>query len=272
MRRDLLRGDVSLLGVAQRILEGRSCCVVALIGAGASTAAGIPDFRSPMGLWSQPATRDLFSLEGFLSSPEAFWHRASELFLGRKPTKVHALLARLACEGLLQRVYTQNVDGLEEAAGVPSNLVVQCHGSALRTVCSTDSRHLPQKDAIEIASDLSSAAARTWQAPRCACGSLLSPDIVFLGEPLPAKFELLSGEDMHACDLLLVVGTALSVFPVAGLVSRVSMLTPRVLVNHEAVGAWRDSASRSDNYRDVLWEGDCQDGVEALAGLVGWDL
>jgi len=272
MREDVLRGKISLHGVAQRLLEGRSCRVVALIGAGASTAAGIPDFRSPLGLWSQPATRELFSLEGFLAQPEAFWQRTSELFMGRKPTKVHKFLARLAREGMLQRVYTQNIDGLEEAAGVPSDLVVQCHGSALRTVCSTDSRHVPQRVSIEIASELSSAASHTWWAPRCACGSLLRPDIVFFGEPLPANFELLSGEDMHACDMLLVIGTSLSVFPVAGLVSRVSMLTPRALVNHEAVGAWRDSGSRSDNYRDVLWEGDCQNGVEALAGFMGWDL
>lgn len=265
IRRAVLDGDVSASGIARLIADGRCRQVVALVGAGASTAAGVPDFRSPMGLWSQAATRDLFSLEGFTSKPETFWRVASELFQGRQPTKVHSFLARLAREGILRRVYTQNIDGLEAAAGVPAEKIIECHGSAMRSVCSKNGRHCPTHGPIAVGDD-------RWTAPRCGCGALLRPDIVFFGEALPVEFSRHSGEDMHDCDLLIVIGTALSVYPVAGLVNRVPQLTPRLLINNEAVGVWRSSESNEENYRDVMLKGDCDAGVDGLLRAIGWDL
>lgn len=88
-RFNVLRGELSLAGVASRLLDGRSRRVVALVGAGASTAAGIPDFRSPGGMWASGATRELFSAAGFAERPEAFWQMAGETFLDKKPTQVH---------------------------------------------------------------------------------------------------------------------------------------------------------------------------------------
>jgi NAD-dependent SIR2 family protein deacetylase len=284
-RHEVLGGDLSLRGVARRLGEGRYKNVVALIGAGASTTAGVPDFRSPNGLWSQAATRELFSLQGFLDQPEAFWRKSSELFLGRQPTKVHALLARMAKMGVLRRLYTQNIDGLEAAAGVPPDAIIECHGSAMRTVCSANRSHAAEVTPAQIAAQLTAAEGteeegmdrgvdgRRWTAPRCGCcGALLRPDIVFFGEPLPKEFSQRSGEDMDACDLLIVIGTALSVYPVAGLVSRVSQLTPRLLLNKEAVGVWRACESNAENYRDVLWKGDCDAGAEELARELGVQL
>mmetsp|Transcript_112205 Transcript_112205/g.198759 ORF Transcript_112205/g.198759 Transcript_112205/m.198759 type:complete len:738 (+) Transcript_112205:103-2316(+) len=262
-RTAVLKGDISLTGIAKRITEGRSRDIVVLVGAGASTAAGIPDFRSPMGLWSQAATRDLFSSEGFHARPEEFWRKASELFLDRCPTRTHSFLGRLASKGFLRRVYTQNIDGLEVAAGVPDDLVIECHGSSRRMVCSANRNHVTQ---IMSKIDMP----ETWQAPRCTCGALMRPDIVFFGEPLPHEFSLHSGEDLNACDLLIVVGTALNVYPVAGLVNRVSSLTPRLLINREAVGVWRGSDMNAENYRDVMWKGDCEAGAEELMQLLGW--
>lgn len=268
-RLDVLRGANSIAGVAQRVLSGRSRGVVVLMGAGASTSAGIPDFRSPAGLWRNDVTRELFSAHGFVSQPEVFWREAANLFLDRVPTRVHKLLALLAEKRLLQRVYTQNVDGLEVEAGVPSNLVIDCHGSILRSVCSQDrSHHSGAGSLVQIAAKLTAGA----EAPRCAiCGALVRPDIVFFGEPLPAAFGLHSSKDLWDCDLLIVMGTALSVYPVAGLVNQVRPLTPRLLVNRDAVGPWR-AAPGEAGYRDVFFQGECDAGAEELAVQLGWNL
>lgn len=204
-------------------------------------------------------------MEGFRANPEAFWQKSSDLFAGRSPTKTHLFLARLAEEGLLRRIYTQNIDGLEEAAGVPSEIIIECHGSAMRTVCSENRSHTVNMGPIRVDGS------ETWTAPRCSCGALLRPDIVFFGEPLPAEFNTRSGEDLHECDLLVVIGTALSVYPVAGLVNRVTPLTPRLLINREAVGVWRSCEDNVENYRDVLWKGECDEGSDELLRLLGWN-
>jgi len=82
---------------------------------------------------------------------------------------------------------------------------------------------------------------------------------------LPTEFQKHSGEDMNECDLLVVIGTALSVYPVAGLVGRAPQLTPRLLINREAVAHWRSCESNEENYRDVLWKG-----ADEFIRLLGW--
>lgn len=271
-RRDVLRCELDLAGIARRINQGRSRRVVVIIGAGASTAAGIPDFRSPMGLWSQAATRDLFSPQGIIERPEAFWRSICDFFVGRKPTKVHKLLARLAEEGLVQRIYTQNIDHLEVDAGIPADLVIECHGSALRIVCSKGCGHVVDLSITQIGAQFANKG-EVWKAPLCeGCGAFLRPDIVFFGESLPADFRTHSSEDMSLCDMLIVVGTALSVYPVAGLVQQVKPLTPRLLLNREPVGPWQASRHNETNYRDVFYECDCDAGAEDLARLLNFEL
>eukprot|EP00930_Biecheleria_cincta_P045286 TRINITY_DN31217_c0_g1_i1.p1 TRINITY_DN31217_c0_g1~~TRINITY_DN31217_c0_g1_i1.p1 ORF type:complete len:241 (-),score=16.68 TRINITY_DN31217_c0_g1_i1:201-923(-) len=110
------------------------------------------------------------------------------------------------------------------------------------------------------------------RAPCCSCGSVLKPDVVFYGEPLPAAFTRHSGEGLNSYDLLIVVGTSPNVYPVAGLTSRVSPLVPRLLINNEAVGPWRGSDANPENNSDCLWLGDCDSGAEELARLIGWQL
>jgi len=274
----VLGGDCSLAGVVRCIAEGRSLRVVALVGAGISTSAGVPDFRSATGLWKDAGTRDLFSLEGFTSEPARFWYKAAELFADRKPTRAHALLAKLSQEGLLQRVYTQNIDGLEMDAGVPHELIVQCHGSATRVVCSADRSHdVPDS----VCQTVLSPPVEGLIVPLCTCGALLRPDITFFGEPLPEEFNRLVGADMKECDLLLVMGTGLSVYPVAGLVQQVGPLVPRLLLNREPVGVWRDLPTGVIDglkpeevrwYRDAFFEGDCDAGASEFAKVLGWEL
>ena len=237
----------------------------------------VPDFRSETGLWKDAGARELFSLEGFMNEPARFWYRAAQLFSARKPTPAHALLARLAREGLLLRVYTQNIDGLEAAAGIPSDLIMECHGSASRVVCSADKDHRVAASAAESALNSSR---EGLLAPLCSCGAPLRPDITLFGEPLPPEFHRHAGTDLSECDLLLVMGTGLSVYPVAGLVQQVGPLTPRLLINREPVGLWRDvrnvgSAIKPEEerwYRDAFFEGECDAGAFEFAQEMGWRL
>lgn len=256
----VLEGTISLQGIAQRILNQRSQNIIVFLGAGASTASGAPDFRGLNGVLRKSEFDTLFTLDGFRKQPERFWRKTDEWFLSRQPTKCHTFLAKIAQKGCLRRVYTQNVDGLEQAAGVPEELIVDCHGSLLRQRCSV---HLTHK---VLAGRIAEQKPMSWRAPRCHCGALLRPDIVFYEEPptLGSQWE----QDLKACDLLIVIGTSLAVKPVNSIVDKVSRWTPRLLINNKAVGPWKDC--HKDNYRDVFWEGTCDDGADTLMNLLGW--
>jgi NAD+-dependent protein deacetylase sirtuin 2 len=106
------------------------------------------------------------------------------------------------------------------------------------------------------------------QVARCQkCDSLVKPDIVFFGESLPARFFTCSAHDMPQCDLLIIMGTSLVVYPFAALQSKVTDRCPRLLVNREKVG---ELDFGENNLRDALHLGDCDDGVSRLAELLGW--
>jgi NAD-dependent SIR2 family protein deacetylase len=110
--------------------------------------------------------------------------------------------------------------------------------------------------------------ANVLQVSRCeVCRGLVKPDIVFFGEPLPGRFFSQSQQDMPSCDLLIIMGTSLVVYPFASLQNLVGDRCPRLLVNREKVGQLDIS---DDNVRDAMYLGDCDDGVSALAELLGW--
>merc|ERR1711982_24256 len=96
-----------------------------------------------------------------------------------------------------------------------------------------------------------------------------------MGEPISPEFFRLSGEDLRKCDLLIVMGTTLKVYPVAGIVNDVPQLAPRLLINKERVGPWRSSAGfegdcNTSSYRDVFFEGTCDAAAMQLGQLLGW--
>ena len=144
------------------ILRSRKNIVV-LAGAGISTSSGIPDFRSKTGLYETLDTaslglscaEDLFDLEQFLHDPRPFYRFARNLYpskdgkSGPKPTPAHRFLALLSERGMLRRVYTQNVDGLEELAGVPSAKIVQTHGTLRHASCLKCKRRVDSDDIME---------------------------------------------------------------------------------------------------------------------------
>jgi NAD-dependent deacetylase len=192
------------------LLVERQPCVV-LTGAGVSTESGIPDFRSPGGLWSEFDPLDYGSIESFRRDPVRIWDfygRRFAFLAAAEPNDAHRALAELEARGLVEAVVTQNIDLLHERAG--SRNVLEVHGSIRRAVCLACGLDEPLGGVLE--------QLESGPAPRCRrCGSVLKPDVVFFGELLPpGVFERASGLARRA-RLMLVVGSSLEVYPVAGL-------------------------------------------------------
>eukprot|EP01059_Diplonema_ambulator_P031915 TRINITY_DN6014_c0_g1_i6.p1 TRINITY_DN6014_c0_g1~~TRINITY_DN6014_c0_g1_i6.p1 ORF type:complete len:733 (+),score=173.05 TRINITY_DN6014_c0_g1_i6:1271-3469(+) len=265
-RKAVLDDNVTLEGVCKLISSGRVKNIIALTGAGISVASGIPDYRSKDGVYRQQGTadvpvRDMFSEAYCLKDPQGFYTLASKLFHNKEPSLTHRFLKLLDDKGLLRRVYTQNVDDLEVKAGIPRERVVQCHGTfgKLRcTGCAFNSEMKVLPGDVPVCPD---------------CGAALRPDVVFFGEPLPDVFNA-RHNDMSDCDLLLVMGTSLVVYPFAGLPNEVNTLTPRLLINKEETGPWKNRSigALKHNYRDVFAQGACDDVVGQMTKLIGWDL
>jgi NAD-dependent deacetylase len=186
------------------LIRERSPCV-ALTGAGISTESGIPDFRSPTGLWAQFDPLEYGSIEAFRADPLKVWSFYKPrvgMLTEAQPNAAHQALAELERLGHLEAVVTQNIDLLHERAG--SREVVEVHGS------------------IRTASCLECGATRALDesmlpVPRCECGGVLKPDVVFFGELLPRVAIDRAYELARSAALMLVVGSALEVFPVADL-------------------------------------------------------
>ena len=184
---------------------------VALTGAGVSTESGLPDFRSADGLWATIDPARVASLSAFRRDPTAFYAfyrtRLSSL-AGAVPNAAHRALARLEAEGILHLVVTQNVDGLHQEAG--SHDVVEVHGNLRECRCTDCGAVLPIR---EMARPLD-----VGTIPCCAaCGGLLRPNVVLFEELLPVAAYERAEAACRGCDVLLVVGSSLEVYPVAGL-------------------------------------------------------
>uniref|UniRef100_A0A8C8DS21 NAD-dependent protein deacetylase n=1 Tax=Oryzias sinensis TaxID=183150 RepID=A0A8C8DS21_9TELE len=277
---------LTLEGVAQYIKSGKCKNIICMVGAGISTSAGIPDFRSPeTGLYANlqkynlPYPEAIFQIDYFKKHPEPFFALAKELYPGQfKPTICHYFIKLLKKKGLLRRCYTQNIDTLERVAGLEKEDLIEAHGTFYSSHCvSFCCRKEYSLDWMKekIFSDA---------IPKCEkCNSLVKPDIVFFGENLPARFFTSVKMDFPRCDLLIVMGTSLQVQPFAGLVGRVSKSCPRLLINMEKAGEVSADPMLgmlgfgggmdfdSDKaYRDVAHISSCDDGCLALADLLGW--
>ncbi|KAK7739083.1 NAD-dependent protein deacetylase sirtuin-2 [Diatrype stigma] len=264
----LTLSERSLEAVAKLINDGRVKRIVVLTGAGISTAAGIPDFRSPgTGLYNNLARLNLphpeavFELDFFEENPYPFYALAKELYPGNfQPTVSHAFVALLARKRLLRKLFTQNIDCLERAAGVPPDLIIEAHGSFASQRC-VDCK-VPFLDDEAMRAHVARGEPPLCPREGCTTG-IIKPDIVFFGEQLPAAF--FAEHDVPSeADLLLVLGTSLSVQPFARLPMLVQDAVPRVLFNLQRVG---DLGTRPD---DVLCLGDCDAGVRRLADALGW--
>jgi len=170
---------------------------------------------------------------------------------------VHAFISLVAKKGLLHKCFTQNVDTLERAAGVPPEKLVEAHGSFAGQSCIDCHVAYPADKMKEYL--------LTGSVPYCeACAGLVKPDIVFFGESLPRAFHMGLGT-VEEADLVVVMGSSLKVYPFAALPARARPGAVRVLINNERAGG---IGVRAD---DVLLLGGCDDGVRKLAKELGWE-
>lgn len=189
---------------------------VVLTGAGISTPSGIPDFRSPnSGIWEKYDPFEVASLSAFRYNPAHFYHwmhdLASEIHAAQ-PNPAHYSLAALEKAGIVQTIITQNVDVLHQRAG--SQNVLEIHGSLRTLTCTRCYQTYDSAPYMETY-------LRDGSIPYCpACGAVLKPDMVLMGEQLPARTWLKANDASKRCDLMIVVGSSLEVLPVAGLPMR----------------------------------------------------
>jgi NAD-dependent deacetylase len=210
------------------LVSERQPCVV-LTGAGISTESGIPDFRSPTGVWAEYDPMEYATITAFRRDPAKVWEFYSLRFATvttAEPNAGHVALAELERDGLVEAVITQNIDGLHTRAG--SREVIEVHGSIRTASCLECGEQV----------DLDPAA------PKCpSCGTILKPDVVMFGELLPEDAMERAAELVRRAGMLLVVGSSLEVYPVAGLAEEAPVLA---IVNKGSTPFDRRAAVRID--------------------------
>ncbi|SFM75166.1 SIR2 family NAD-dependent protein deacylase [Thermodesulforhabdus norvegica] len=186
---------------AERIARARYGA--ALTGAGISVESGIPDFRSPDGLWSRYDPMEYGYIESFRRNPGRVWKMLIEMtgLLDRAmPNPAHIGLAELEKLGCVKTVITQNIDSLHQKAG--NTDVIEFHGHARTLRCDDCSkRYDPGEVSLESLP------------PRCSCGGPLRPDVVFFGEPIPPIALHRAMDVARSCDVMMVIGTSATVAP-----------------------------------------------------------
>ena len=201
--------------------------MVVFTGAGISTESGVPDFRSPGGVWSRMTP---IPFDAFVQSEDRrreAWTRAfsgAAGWVGASPNAGHHAVARLVASGKCAAVITQNVDGLHQASGVPEDQVIELHGNASHAAClDCGLRH--ELEALK------PAFVERGEIPTCrACGGLVKTATISFGQPLPQAVLARAETEAEACDLFLVLGSSLVVFPAAGLPLRARRAGARLAI------------------------------------------
>jgi len=194
-----------------------------------------------------------FDINIFRDEPELFYSVAGSFlkqFADAKPSPAHAFLARLAAAGVLQRVYTQNIDGLEVKSGVPAEKVVQCHGSLDSAMCASCNA----RTTIEVV-HAAAAAGKVARCVRCRAGAI-KPSVVFFHEALPKRFYTCLKADVKQADMVLVMGSSMRVAPVSKMLSLFPSSAAAVLVNRDRVTGRADQSDYCPDEFDVELLGD----------------
>lgn len=214
--------------------------IVAFSGAGISTEAGIPDFRSPQGIYSTSDAMEWLSASSFHRNPAAFYRATLDLvstMARAEPTAAHRLLVRLEEMGKMEAVVTQNIDGLHTAAG--SSKVYELHGTWRTGRCTAcGARH-------DMAPFFAEIEKGTIEIPTCAsCAALVKTDIVLFEELLPPEAWQGAVAAVERCDLMLVMGSSLLVYPAAELpMMAVAAGAQLVIVNLQETACDRAAAA-----------------------------
>ncbi len=203
-------GTSSSERLAGLLRESRNAVV--FTGAGISTESGIPDFRSPGGVWDKMAPIQFADFLGSASMRRETWRRRfamEEMFGGARPNPGHLAIADLVRRGRVGCVITQNIDNLHQASGVPADRIVELHGNTTYATC------LDCQVRYEIA-PLRDAFVREGDVPDCNCGGYIKAATVSFGQAMPEDAMRRAHEATISCDLFLVAGSSLVVYPAAG--------------------------------------------------------
>ncbi|NXU83832.1 SIR1 deacetylase, partial [Xiphorhynchus elegans] len=231
------RKDINTIDDAVKLLQECKKIMV-LTGAGVSVSCGIPDFRSRDGIYARlavdfpdlPDPQAMFDIEYFRKDPRPFFKFSKEIYPGQfQPSLCHKFIALMDKEGKLLRNYTQNIDTLEQVAGIQR--IIQCHGSFATASCLICKYKV---DCEVVREDIFNQVVP--RCPRCPPDeplAIMKPDIVFFGENLPEQFHRAMKYDKNEVDLLIVIGSSLKVRPVALIPSSIPHEVPQILINRE---------------------------------------
>ena len=213
---------MSRIEAFKRLADG-SERIVFLTGAGISTASGLADFRGKEGMYKRKSPvpyEELLHIDFFKRDPETFYKYYKDFLIvgDAQPNIAHKKIAALGDK--VSAVVTQNIDGLHQLAG--SKNVIEVHGTTLEYYCLKCKKRYPEKYIKEAEG-----------VPRCSCGGILRPDIVFYGEMLDEDKLSRSVRAIGGCDLLVVVGSSLVVYPAAGLVRYCPNDAKFVIINYD---------------------------------------
>jgi len=259
-------------------LVAEAARIVVLTGAGISTESGIPDFRSPGGLWSRYDPSKL-TYDRFLADPETrrtYWEIATQsypIMRDAEPNAAHRAVAAIEREGKLLKLVTQNVDGLHQKAGSSEELTIEIHGSALRARCtSCGTEH--DREAIHrrlaaaggrIVVDADGIGVDVADVPVCeACAGPVKPATISFGQAMPERETAEAFEAAAECDLMIVIGSSLVVYPAAAVPEVAAQNgVPLVIVNREPTG--------HDRIAHVLVGGAAGESMSRIAEEAGVD-
>lgn len=229
--------------------------VIALTGAGISVPSGIPDFRSPEGLWTRYDIQEFGTIEAFRTNPRKVWrlfHEIDTTVESADPNPAHFAMAELEQSGHLNAVVTQNIDRLHQRAG--SKRVIEFHGSADRFHCLSCSTRYPRDDAL--------GRVDAKRIPICQCGAVLKPAIILFGESIPSGAINDSFAFAERADVILVVGTSATVTPA-------STLASVVLSRGGAIIEMNLTRTELTRHATVQITGDVSETLPALRDAVG---
>jgi len=243
---------------AQLVAESNR--LVIFTGAGISTESGIADFRSPGGLWEKYDPSD-FTFDKFLASEDTrkqYWQMSQEMWLTileAQPNTAHMAITELDRLGKLDCLITQNIDGLHQKAGLPEEKILELHGTTIRVMCLNCAKRYPRQeiyDRIESGD----------KSPYCDdCGGILKPATISFGQAMPEKETREAERRSAECDLFLVIGSSLVVYPAAHMpVIARSNNTKLIIINL--------MPTPHDDYAEIIIREKAGDTMQQILGLL----
>ena len=239
---------------------------VVLTGAGISTESGIPDFRSPTGIWAQYDPAEYATIEAFRADPVKVWSFYSlrlRVLVEAEPNDGHRALAELERDGHVSALVTQNIDGLHQRAG--SRDVTEVHGSIRSSTCLGCGASYTLAELLALLQGADSAArpVASAEAPACTqCGAIVKPDVVMFGELMPEAAIARAYELARSTGLMLVVGSALEVWPVSQLPEETRAAGGHVAIVNKGPTSYDGRAA-------VKCDGAAGETLTALVGVLG---